>query len=225
MKTVLSPNAAAALTVCALAGATPVAAQTPPSAIPAPNIQRVTLSSIYDHPLLQKKITLSLQDADINKAVEELAKAAGVSLVVERAPTLQAKPVTLALSDAKLGDVLDVLGRSYGYRWRRRGEVFLLTLSPTGEAPEKDGGEMAKDIYENVLTPEQRAQVDRDGFLEGKDLTPGQKGVLAAYLREMFNALQSRTVDVGRLTLSRTEGNMQFGISASNGDGEKPKQP
>ena len=190
---------------------------------PAPT--RVKARSIYDHPLLQKKVSLSLKDADINQAVKELAKSAGVSLVVERAWTLATRPVTLELKDAHVGDVLDLLGRMYGYRWRRKGEVFLLTLAPTQRGDtENEPGENLKAFFTSVLTPEQREQAQARGFLLGKDLTPGQKGVLWGFFQDLLLASQSRGLEVGRVDFSFADGNLEsMRISSTGGDGEDQK--
>ena len=189
---------------------------------PAPT--RVKARSIYDHPLLQKKVSLSLKDADINQAVKELARSAGVSLVVERAWTPATRPVTLELKDAHVGDVLDLLGRMYGYRWRRKGEVFLLTLAPTQRDTENEPGENLKAFFTSVLTPEQREQAQARGFLLGKDLTPGQKGVLWGFFQDLLLASQSRGLEVGRVDFSFADGNLEsMRISSTEGDGEDQK--
>jgi hypothetical protein len=122
----------------------------------------VPIRTVYDHPLLQKKVTLALEDATINQAVAELGKAAGVSLIVERPATLKLSPLSLQLTDVRLADALDALGRLYGYRWTRRGEVFLLTLAPppagVNSMPEllKAAQEAAQEVFDTVLSPEQQ---------------------------------------------------------------------
>lgn len=173
----------------------PAGAGAQASAKPAPT--SVPVRTLYDHPALQKKVSLTLKDADINKAVEELAKAAQVSLIVERPATLKLSPVSVALTDARLADVLDALSRLYGYRWTRRGEVFLLTIVPpstginTMQDIQKAARDAAKDIFDHVLNPEQKAKMADQGYLPGKDLTPGQQGVIWGHVMDILGSMQS----------------------------------
>ncbi len=163
----------------------------------------VPLRTVYDHPLLQKKVSLTLKDADINKAVEELSKAAGVSLVVERVPAHRGKALTLQLSDARLADVLDAIGRLYSYRWSRRGEVFFLIFNPADNASksiEQLMKDAANEIY-STLTPEQREKLRQQGSLSGKELSPGQQGVVWGYLMEMASRGQSMAFSFSDLSV------------------------
>jgi hypothetical protein len=202
-------------------------AQTPPTPPDAkPSGTALPRSSVYDHPLLQKKVSLSLKDADINAAVKKLSEAAGISLVVERVATLGTRPLTLELKDATLGEVLDAVGTVYGYRWRRKGEVFLLSLAPSDEddkATEEFAKQAAQDFYDSVLTPEQRALVDSQGYIEAKDLTPGQKGAATGFMQEMFRRIMSsqlgNQIELGRIDIDLK--NKKFGITAKSPDEKK----
>jgi hypothetical protein len=140
-----------------------------------------------------------------------------IPTVVERPPSLATKPVTLAVNEARLRDVMDMLGQLYGYRWRRRNDVFLLTLVPQKQDMDKFGEQAMKAIYEQVLTPEQRAKVDSNGFISGKDLTPGQQGIIGGYLQDMMGMLFSNNLNVGKVILDRA--NRKFSVTA--GDSEE----
>ena len=220
--------AALAIGLCRPAGAqqTPTAA---PATTAAQNANDKTpVPAVYDHPLLQQRISLNLKDANVNQAVEALAKVAKVSLVVERSPSLALRPVTLAINEARLRDVMDMLGQLYGYRWRRKGDVFLLTIIPQKQDMEKFAQEAMKTIYDQVLTPDQRATVDAQGYISGKDLTPGQQGIIGGYLQDMMSYAMSSDFSVGRVVLDRA--NRKFSITSGDenegkgegGNGAKP---
>ena len=210
------PGVAIALfTVAMMCLALSASAQTKPKAPPPPGL--------LNDPLLQQLVSLDLKDASINQAVAELAKIAKVSLIVERPASMVARPITLALHQARLRDVMDMLGQLYGYRWRQKNGVFLLTIVPQKQDMEEFGKEAMKTIYEQVLTPEQRAKVDADGFISGKDLTPGQQGILAGYLQDMMSMALSSNMSIGRVVIDRA--NKKLGIDVGNGDGQNNKTP
>jgi hypothetical protein len=191
------------------------------SAAPAaPPSQTAPAPGPLNDPMLQKRVSLNLKDATINQTVEALSKVANVSLIVERPSSLAVKPVTVAINDAKLRDVMDMLGQLYGYRWRRKNDVFLLTFIPQKEDMDKFGEEAMKTIYNEVLTPEQRAKVDADGYISGKDLTPGQQGIIAGYLQDMMQMAMSSNMSIGKVVIDRA--NHTFSINMGDGKDSKP---
>jgi len=211
-------------------GAHPAHAQqpktnTPPATAAAAPSEKTPVPAVYDHPLLQQRISMNLKDANINQAVEALAKVAKVSLVVERPVSLSLKPVTLAINQARLRDVLDMLGQLYGYRWRRKNDVFLLTIVPQQQDMEAFAKDAMQTIYDQVLTPDQREKVDRDGYINGKELTPGQQGILMGYLQDMMSLAMGQNMGIGKVTLDRA--NHKFSIEGNDnkedaGNGGKP---
>jgi hypothetical protein len=210
--------ASVALAILASPAARAQQTPSPPAATPKPD-EKAPVPAVYDHPLLQQRISLNLKDVNINQAVEELAKVAKVSLVVERPASLALRPVTLAIHEARLRDVMDMLGQLYGYRWRRKGDIFLLTIVPQKQDMDKFAEEAMKTIYDQVLTPDQRATVDAQGYISGKDLTPGQQGIVAGYLQDIMSQVMSSEFSVGRLVLDRA--NRKFSISAGDDKEEK----
>jgi hypothetical protein len=173
-------------------------------------------------PILQQRITLNLKDATINQTAEALSKVANVSLIVERPASLALRPMTVAINGARLRDVMDILGQMYGYRWRRKNDVFLLTLIPQKQDVEQFAKEAMETIYNDVLTPEQRAKVDASGELSGKDLTPAQQSILSGYLQDMMSMLFSSNLGenkIDKVILDRT-GN-KFSINVTGSGGEK----
>lgn len=197
----------------------PAAAAQPQNKTASPPSAKAPAPGPYDDPILQQRVTLNLKDANINLAVEALSKVAHVSLIVERPSSLHLNPVTLALNDTRLRDVMDMLGQLYGYRWRRRGDVFLLTIVPQKVDMDKFGEEAMKTLYDDVLTPEQRAKVDADGYIDTKDMTPGQQGIVAGYLQDMLLQSMSMQLDHGRVTIDRA--NKKLSISFNSGDDKK----
>jgi hypothetical protein len=200
-------------------------ADTPPATAAAAPPEKTPVPGVYDHPLLQQRISINLKDANINQAVEALSKVAKVSLVVERPVSLSLKPVTLAINQARLRDVLDMLGQLYGYRWRRKNDVFLLTIVPQQQDMEAFAKDAMQTIYDQVLTPDQREKVDRDGYINGKDLTPGQQGILMGYLQDMMSFAMGQNIGIGKVVLDRA--NHKFSIEGNDnkedaGSGSKP---
>ena len=76
-------------------------------------------------------------------------------------------------------------------------------------------------IYDQVLTPDQREKVDRDGYINGKDLTPGQQGILMGYLQDMMSLAMGQNMGIGKVTLDRA--NHKFSIEGKGWD--EPADP
>jgi hypothetical protein len=183
-----------------------------PSGAPAPGP--------LNDPILQQRITLNLKDATINQVAEALSKAANVSLVIERPASLALRPMTVAINGARLRDVMDILGQMYGYRWRRKNDVFLLTLVAQKQDTEQFAKEAMERIYNDVLTPEQRAKVDAEGAISGKDLTPAQQSILTGYLQDIMSMVFSSNLGdnkIDKVIIDRTKNQFSINVSGTGG--------
>lgn len=175
-------------------------------------------------PVLQQKVTLNLKDATINQVAEALSKVANISLIVERPASMALRPMTVAINGSRLRDVMDILGQMYGYRWRRKNDVFLLTLITGQQDIEQFAQSAMETIYNDVLTPEQRTKVDAEGSISGKDLTPTQQNTLRGYLQDMMSMLFSSNMGetrVDKVVLDRAGNKFSINLGG-NSEGSNP---
>ena len=86
---------------------------------------------------LDKPVTLQLHEASLSQSVRDLAKAASVTILVDRKgsfePDLKSQRVTLEASGRSLRAVLDELARAFGIAWTCHGESLLLLSEAEAE--------------------------------------------------------------------------------------------
>ena len=107
-----------------------VAFQAPDApAPPNPNaitVRRPTVLHWWEDPIFDRRITLKLENTDLNMAIDALGRAANMNLIAAGGSKAR-KKVTLNLRNAPLRDVMLALANLYELIWFKSGEVFTLT--------------------------------------------------------------------------------------------------
>ncbi len=105
------------------AGPAPAPVPDNPNAV---TVRRPAILHWWDDPIFDRRITLKLENTDLNAAIDALGRSANMNLIAAGG-TKARKKVTLNLRGAPLRDVMLALANLYGLIWFKSGEVYTLT--------------------------------------------------------------------------------------------------
>jgi type II secretory pathway component GspD/PulD (secretin) len=77
-------------------------------------------------------VSITVKDASVREVLRMVAKAAGANLIVSDG--VGGKAVSVDIRDVPFEDALTILGQANGFRWRKLGDVYIITPVAGGAA-------------------------------------------------------------------------------------------